>query len=196
LAEKIISIDDLLSKKIAVGESQNVVETSVLEKRKPVKSSSGKSNLAGCTETIRYDENGEISSDTVRRQKSMNGSGFVISYTAKMCDFISTTKQGSVVRLFVYLAHNQQYGTDGKTFGYRCSHKYLQQVLSLDKKSIYNALQYLKENFLVLETREEGSSEFMVNPQYVTIGTDKKARLKVWNERWAQYWKIKESRKV
>ena len=126
----------------------------------------------------------------------MNGSGFVISYTAKMCDFISTTKQGSVVRLFVYLAHNQQYGTDGKTFGYRCSHKYLQQVLSLDKKSIYNALQYLKENFLVLETREEGSSEFMVNPQYVTIGTDKKARLKVWNERWAQYWKIKESRKV
>ena len=196
MAEKIISIDDLLSKKIAVGESQKVVETSALEKLKPVKSSSGKPNLAGCTETIRYDENGEISSDTVRRQKSMNGSGFVISYTAKMCDFISTTKQGSVVRLFVYLAHNQQYGTDGKTFGYRCSHKYLQQVLSLDKKSIYNALQYLKENFLVLETREEGSSEFMVNPQYVTIGTDKKARLKVWNERWAQYWKIKESRKV
>lgn len=142
-----------------------------------------------CIETVKYDENGEVIVDTVRKIKSMNGSGFVISYTAKMTDFIASTKQGSVVRLFLYLAHNQQYGSDGKTFGYRCSHKFLEQVLSLDRKSVYNALAYLKDKFLVLESRIDGSPEFMVNPNYVTIGSDKKARMRVWNDRWAEFWK-------
>lgn len=142
-----------------------------------------------CVQTIKYDDKGDVIVDTVRKIKSQNGSGFVISYTAKMTDFIASTKQGSVVRLFLYLAHNQQYGSDGKTYGYRCSHKFLQQVLSLDRKSVYNALAYLKEKFLVLESRVDGSPEFMVNPNYVTIGTDKKARMRVWNERWAEFWK-------
>ena len=144
---------------------------------------------ADCLEVTKYDENGEVVSSTVRRVKSTNGSGFVISYTAKMCDFLTETRQGSVVRLFLYLAHNQNYGTDGKTFGYRCSHKYLQQVLSLDKKSVYNALSYLKQKFLVLETKIDGMSEFMVNPQYVTIGTDKKTRMREWNQRWEQFFR-------
>ena len=142
-----------------------------------------------CTQTIKYDENGNVLVDTVRKNRSMNGSGFVISYTAKMLEFIESTRQGSVVRLFLYLAHNQNYGTEGKTFGYRCSHKFLQQVLGLDRKSVYNAIAFLKENFLLIETREDGSSEFMVNPNYVTIGTDKKTRLRVWNERWEKFFR-------
>ena len=142
-----------------------------------------------CVQTIKYDDKGDVIVDTVRKIKSQNGSGFVISYTAKMTDFIASTKQGSVVRLFLYLAHNQQYGTDGKTYGYRCSHKFLQQVLGLDKKSVYNAVTYLKEKFLVIESRIDGTSEFMVNPNYVTIGTDKKTRMRVWNERWEQFFK-------
>ena len=113
----------------------------------------------------------------------------MISYTAKMLDFIANTRQGATVRVFLYLAHNQNYGTDDKTFGYRCSHKYLQQVLGLDKKSIYNAITYLKDNFLIVETREDGQSEFMVNPNYVTIGQDKKRRMNVWNNRWASVMK-------
>lgn len=142
-----------------------------------------------CVQTIKYDDKGDVVVDTVRKIKSQNGSGFVISYTTKMTDFIASTKQGSVVRLFLYLAHNQQYGTDGKTFGYRCSHKFLQQILGLDKKSVYNAVTYLKEKFLVIESRIDGTSEFMVNPNYVTIGTDKKTRMRVWNERWEQFFK-------
>lgn len=142
-----------------------------------------------CVEIVKYDDKGDVIVDTVRKNRSQNGSGFVISYTAKMTDFIASTKQGSVVRVFLYLAHNQQYGTDGKTYGYRCSHKFLQQVLTLDKKSVYNALAYLKEKFLVLETRIDGASEFMVNPNYVTIGTDKKTRMRVWNERWESFFR-------
>lgn len=106
-----------------------------------------------------------------------------------MLDFIESTRQGSVVRLFLYLAHNQNYGTEGKTFGYRCSHKYLQQVLGLDRKSVYNAVAYLKEKFLLIETREDGTSEFMVNPNYITIGSDKKTRMRVWNERWEKFFR-------
>lgn len=143
---------------------------------------------ADCVEFTRYDNEGNVITNIVRRSQNKNGSGFVISYTAKMCDFIADTKQGSVVRLFLYLAHNQNYGTDDKTFGYRCSHKYLQQVLGLDRKSVYNALAYLKDKFLVLESRIDGSPEFMVNPNYVTIGTDKKKRMAVWNQRWQEYW--------
>ncbi len=185
-----------MSAEIISLDTGRTVSADELDLKKSASPASQDTSKADLVETIRYDSQGNVISDFVRKSRSQNGSGWVISYTAKMCDFIATTKQGSVVRLFLYLAHNQQYGTDGKTYGYRCSHKFLQQVLSLDKKSIYNALQQLKENFLVLETREEGTSEFMVNPNYVTLGTDKKTRMRVWNQRWEQYWKDKTLRKV
>ncbi len=141
------------------------------------------------TEYIQYDENGEVLVDLVKKSSPRNGSGFVISYTTKMCDFIASTRQGAYVRVFVYIAHNQQFGVEGKAFGYRCSHKFLQQVLGVDPKTIYNALKYLKDKFLLIETVEEGCTEFMVNPDYVTIGSDKKARMREWNRRWERHWK-------
>lgn len=138
---------------------------------------------AAYQETITYDENGEVLSDVLRKPFKPNGGGFVLSYTEKMCEFLEKTRQGSVVRVFLYLAHHQQYGVDG-VFGYRCSHKYLQKVLGLDRKSVYNALSALKSNYLVHEGFFDGVSEFMVNPQYVTIGQDKKSRVREWNARW------------
>ena len=136
------------------------------------------------TETRAYDTNGELIFDTTRKAApSKNGGGFVLSYTEKMCEFLEKTKRGATVRVFLYIAHHQNYGQDG-IYGYRCSHKYLRQVLSLDRKSIYNALDELKDAYLVVETKEDGTTEFMVNPNYVTIGQDKKARVREWNARW------------
>ena len=140
--------------------------------------------------SIAYDENGEVIYDVKKKPAWQNGGGFVISYTEKMCDFIAETGVGSTVRVFLFIAHHQNYGVDG-VYGYRCSHKYLQQVLRLDRKSVYNALKFLKEKFLIHEGRFDGSVEFMVNPSYVTIGTDKKKRVTEWNKRWAAYWKKK-----
>lgn len=134
-------------------------------------------------ETITYDENGEVLSDVIRRPLKQNGGGFVLSYTEKMCEFLEKTRQGATIRVFLYLAHHQQYGTDG-IFGYRCSHKYLQKVLGLTRKSIYNALSALKSDYLVHEAVIDGVTEFMVNPNYITIGTDKKSRVREWNLRW------------
>ena len=134
-------------------------------------------------ETRAYDTNGELIYETTQKATSKNGGGFVLSYTEKMCEFLEKTKRGATVRVFLYIAHHQNYGQDG-IYGYRCSHKYLRQVLSLDPKSIYNALDELKESYLVVETKEDGCTEFMVNPNYVTIGQDKKARVREWNARW------------
>lgn len=140
--------------------------------------------------SIAYDQNGEVIYDVKRKPAWQNGGGFVISYTEKMCDFIAETGVGSTVRVFLYIAHHQNYGVDG-VFGYRCTHKYLQQVLRLDRKSVYNALKYLKDKFLIHEGKFAGATEFMVNPAYVTIGTEKKKRVTEWNNRWASYWKKK-----
>lgn len=138
-------------------------------------------------EVIGYDENGDVVYDITRANRWANGSGFVISYTEQMCDFLERTTAGAVVRVFLYIAHHQAFGKDGQ-FGYRCSHKYLQKVLGLSRKGLWEALNYLKDNFLVNVSKVEGATEFMVNPNYVTIGSDKKARMREWNRRWELHW--------
>ena len=107
----------------------------------------------------------------------------MLSYTDKMIEFIGKYSTGATVRLFLYLAHNQQYGTNG-VFGFRCSRASLMSVLGLTRKTVYSALMELKNDFLVHELRVDGVSEFMVNPNYITIGKEKKTRLAEWNKRW------------
>ena len=132
------------------------------------------------------DGNGEVISDSISQVRSQNGSGFVISYTEKMCDFLSKVTSGSIVRLFVFIAHHQNYGNDN-VWGYRTSRKYLSQVLNMNPKTVYEGLEYLIKNFLIVENKIDGSLEFMVNPDYVTMGTNKKARVKEWSQRWRWY---------
>ena len=133
-------------------------------------------------------DTGEVIKSSETRQVSQNGSGFVISYTEKMCEFLQKVTQGSIVRLFLYIAHHQNYGTDG-IYGFRCTHRHLREALNMNRKTIYEGLQYLCDNYLIVENRFCGSPEFMVNPDYVTIGTDKKARQREWSERWKMYFK-------
>lgn len=145
---------------------------------------------AAYVEVARYDSNGELISSNTFAAKRQNGSGFVISYTEKMSEFIAKTETPSVVRIFLYLAHNQQYGTNG-VFGFRCTRKHLEQALNITRKSVYSALMTLKNDFLVQETKIDGLSEFMVNPNYVTMGRDKQARVREWNLRWERELKAK-----
>lgn len=139
--------------------------------------------------TTAYDDNGEILYEVTKIPYKANGSGFVISYTDKICELLAKITTGSILRVFMYIAHNQAYGNDGRQFGYRCSKKHLQEVLKIDRTTIWDALKYLKENFLVLETVIDGQSEFMVNPNYITIGSNKKQRVMEWNRRWEEYFK-------
>lgn len=133
-------------------------------------------------------ETGVILKSSESQIVHQNGSGFVISYTSKMCEFLEKVNQGATVRIFLYIAHHQSYGTNG-IFGYRCTRQYLSDILKLDRKTVYSTLKYLLDNYLIVENRFDGSLEFMVNPDYVTIGTDKKARQREWSERWKMYFK-------
>ena len=133
-------------------------------------------------ETIGLDANGEVIFDVIKKNCWENGNGFVISYSAPICELVEMNPTISAFRLFTYIAHNQQYGEDGLHFGFSCTKTHLREKLKLDRKSVYSALKWLKENHLVLETKVNGNREFMVNPYYVTVGSRKKKRIKEWNE--------------
>ena len=135
-------------------------------------------------EIIGFDANGEIVYDVVKKHCWENGSGFVISYIDAICDLVKKSDiTGSTLRLFLYIAHNQPYGSDGLHFGFSCTRKHLEEVLGLKRKSIYNALRWLEREQLVLETKVNGNTEFMVNPHYITVGAKKKKRLAEWYRR-------------
>lgn len=141
-------------------------------------------------QTVAYDDEGNVIYDVVKKPYKANGSGFVLTYSEKCTDFVKKVNSGATVRVFFYLAMNQCYGDKG-IFGCRCSKKYLSEILGLDLKSIYNAIKYLKDNFLVHVGRYGGQLEFMVSPYYVTIGTDKKKRVAEWDKRWRDTWQRK-----
>lgn len=142
------------------------------------------------TTTIVDAETGEIIKDVTSTVVSKNGSGFVISYTEKLVEFVTKVESPSVLRVFLLLAHRQGFGVNG-IYGYRCSKKYLREVLRVNRKTIYEALKWLEDNFLVVENRFDGQTEFMVNPEYITIGSDKSARMREWSLRWEMYFKAK-----
>ena len=50
-----------------------------------------------------------------------------------------------------------------------------------------SSLKWLEENFLVKEAIINGQSDFMVNPDYATIGKNKKIRVAEWNRRCQAY---------
>lgn len=133
-------------------------------------------------EVIGYDSDGNVVYDVINRPRFQNGRGFVISYTAKLNEFLCRVSTGSVVRVFLYIAHNQSYGQNGQ-FGMRCSHRHIEQALRLDRTTVYDALKFLKDKGLIVENRIDGCCEFMVNPEYVTIGADKSLRVREWIRR-------------
>ena len=118
-----------------------------------------------------------------------NGCGFVMSYSGAICKLVKMNPTISAIRLFLYIAHNQQYGEDGVHFGFSCTKTHLREALNLDRKSVYTALKWLEEQQLVLETKIKGNTEFMVNPHCVTIGSRKKKRVSAWNQRWDEHFK-------
>ena len=136
-------------------------------------------------QSIGYDKEGNVLYDTLQRPKSQNGSGWMISYSDKICGMVQKVTAASTLRVFLYISHHQSYGQDGH-YGYRCSHKHIQEYLGLDKSTLWDALQYLKRNQIVNVSRIDGSYEFMVNPDYITCGSDKQSRYREWYRRLGQ----------
>ena len=144
-------------------------------------------------ESIAYDENGEIVSDVLYRSRYENESDFMLCYMSIISDLATNVKQASILRVFLYISSHQQYGNDG-VFGLSCSKKYLQDILGIQKPTLWSAIKWLKDNFLINEMQVAGVFEFMVNLDFITIGKDKKKRVAEWNRRCEEYIKKLESK--
>lgn len=132
-------------------------------------------------QTIIYDgESGEVLSDTTR-SGSANGKGWVIMYTDKINDLVTKCKSAATLRIFMLLAAGQQFEERGMV----TTKKAVQEHLGIDKKTCIEGFKWLKDNMIINECKINGCTEFMVNPQYVTVGRDKKKRQSEWLRRWA-----------
>lgn len=128
-----------------------------------------------------YEENtGEVVSDVVTKG-STNGNGWVIMYTEKIEKLVMSCTSAATLRVFMLLAAGQQYEERGMV----TTKKAIQEKLGIDKKTCITAFNWLKENLIINEYRVNGVTEFMVNPELVTVGRDKRKRQKEWLRRWA-----------
>ncbi len=131
------------------------------------------------TEVVTYDDHGEVSSRKFFKG-SANGKGWCIVYTDKVNELLNKCPP-STFRVFMALALGQQFDDRGMI----TTKKAIQDRLGMTKQTCLAAFKWLKENFIINEYKNEGGyTEFMVNPEYVTIGKDKNKRKKEWIRRW------------
>lgn len=131
-------------------------------------------------QTSIYDgDTGELIRE-VTSKGSPNGRGWVIMYTNNVQELLLKCNSAATLKVFMLLAVNQQF----EERGYITTKAAVQEKLGITKKTCIEAFNWLKENMVINETRVNGCTEFMVNPRYVTVGRDKKAREKEWVKRW------------
>lgn len=131
------------------------------------------------TEVIAYDENGEVKSRKFFKG-SANGGGWCMMYTDKVNELLNKCPP-STFRVFMALSLGQQFDERGMITTKRA----IQDRLGITKQTCLAAFKWLKENLIINEYKNPaGYTEFMVNPEYVSIGRDKKKRMKEWLRRW------------
>lgn len=104
-----------------------------------------------------------------------------MTFNLEKCNnLLKNPPQAATLRVFFWLALNLH----EQTGFVRTTRKYLAQMLNLDEKSLYRALKWLQDNYIVHRKRCKGYFEFMLSPYFVEWGDDKQTRLDEWNNRW------------
>lgn len=134
--------------------------------------------------TILDADTGEVVSEKTWYGNPQNGGGFCMVYTEDTARLIERVTEPTILRVFFYIAMGQDYGTDGRPFGMIATKREIQTSLNMSKSSTINAFNYLKENAIIHEQAYHNSSEFMINPRYVTVGKDRQFRDNEWRRRW------------
>lgn len=114
------------------------------------------------------------------------GKGWVIMYTEKITDFVISCPSASTVKVFLILAAGQKFENHGMI----TTKKAVQEKLGITKQTCLEAFKYLKERMIINECKIDGVTEFMVNPELVMVGNDKKARVAEWQRRWNSLGKV------
>lgn len=128
--------------------------------------------------TISDKDTGEILSESVS-VGNPNGRGFVLMYTEKVQSLILKCPSAATLKVFMLLSMGQQFEERGMV----TTKKAVQEKLQITKPTCLEAFKWLRENGIVLESKIDGHTEFMINPDYVTVGRDKKKRMKEWERR-------------
>lgn len=140
----------------------------------------GKLVTPNFTEVITYDEQGDMVSRKMFKG-SRNGKGWCMMYTDKVNELILKCPSGATLKVFMLLAMGQQFDERG----YITTKTAVQEKLGITKPTCLAAFKWLKENFIINEYKNDGGyTEYMVNPEYVSIGKDKKKRQREWIRRW------------
>ena len=106
-----------------------------------------------------------------------------MTFNLERCNnLLKNPPQAATLRVFFWLALNLH----EQTGFVRTTKKYLAEILGIDAKSLYRALKWLQDNYIVHQLHCKGYYEFMLSPYYVEWGDDKKDRLDEWNNRWRQ----------
>lgn len=133
------------------------------------------------TTTVIDKMTGEVLYDVTKLgRRSSNGRGWVIMYTEKVTNLLLKCPSYATFKVFTLLAMGQQFEEKGMV----TTKKAVQEKLEITKKTCIEAFKWLKENYIVNECKIDGHTEFMVNPNYVTVGRNRDKRMKEWIRRW------------
>ena len=108
---------------------------------------------------------------------------FMVNFSDRCSEFIKNNNVSSIVRIFFYIAFNQDTNGENVTSGFKCSRNFLCDELKLRKSTVWAALKYLEDELLVNEAIINGQTEFMVNPYFVMVGDDRDKRIAEWARR-------------
>ena len=122
------------------------------------------------------DENGNVQSK--HRWKSRpNPEGFFLSYRAPIKDLILEAPSFSVMKVFLLLSTMQPYEGGVKT-----TKQAIADELGASYGSIWSACKWLDKNGYITETKNNGQTMFLLNPNVTTCGTKRQAKEIQWSQ--------------
>lgn len=108
---------------------------------------------------------------------SQNGKDWWIMYRITMAFIASGRLQYSAVRVYMHLTARADWRGVLAT-----TRTAIAKEIGLSVTSVSEGVTELKKFDLIRETKERGVPVFVINPAYATLGKNKNARLKIFNE--------------
>ena len=98
----------------------------------------------------------------------------------KLIRMLKDAPNGSEVKIFYFIAHNQP--IDGIK-GFETTKIQLAYDLGLKMPTIFRSLHWLEENILINEIKQVETVDFMANPYFVMNNSQREERIAEWNRR-------------
>ena len=118
-------------------------------------------------------DTGEILHESVN-YGSQNGEDWVIWYREALMN-LALDAPLSAWKVFAILASKQEF--EG---GIKTTKQAIANELHISYENVMRGFKWLKENHYVKETKTNGQTEFLLNPNVTTCGKNKKAKIELW----------------